>query len=58
VAIFSAFSDLGAIIGPLAAGALLDAVSYPAAFGSAVLLLAVASLYALRMPRQTPAMAG
>ncbi len=52
VAVFSAISDLGAIIGPLAAGALLDAVSYPAAFGSAVLLLAVASLYALRMPRQ------
>jgi MFS family permease len=55
VAIFSAFSDLGAIIGPLAAGALLDAVSYPAAFASAVVLLAVASVYALRMPRQTPA---
>lgn len=55
VAIFSAFSDLGAIIGPLAAGALLDAVSYPAAFASAVVLLAVASVYALRMPRQAPA---
>lgn len=58
VAIFSAFSDLGAIIGPLAAGALLDAVSYPAAFASAVVLLAIAAVYALRMPRQTPAMAG
>ena len=55
VAIFSAFSDLGAIIGPLAAGALLDAVSYPAAFGSAVLLLAIASIYALRIPRQVAA---
>lgn len=55
VAIFSAFSDLGAIIGPLAAGALLDAVSYPVAFASAVVLLAVASVYALRMPRQAPA---
>ena len=55
VAIFSAFSDLGAIIGPLAAGALLDTVSYPAAFGSAVLLLAIAAIYALRMPRQVAA---
>jgi MFS family permease len=63
VAVFSAISDLGAIVGPLAAGALLDAVSYPAAFGSAVVLLAVASLYALRMPRrevssETAAVAG
>lgn len=55
VAVFSAISDLGAIIGPLAAGALLDAFSYPAAFGSAVILLAVASVYALRMPRRTSA---
>ncbi len=52
VAVFSAISDLGAIIGPLAAGALLDAFSYPAAFGSAVILLAIASVYALRMPRR------
>jgi MFS family permease len=51
VAIFSAFSDLGAIIGPLAAGALVDAVSFPAAFGSAVVLMLAASVYALRMPR-------
>ena len=34
-----------------AAGALLDAVSYPAAFGSAVVLMAAVSVYALRMPR-------
>ncbi len=53
VAVFSAIADLGAIIGPLAAGALLDAFSYPAAFGSAVVLLAIASVYALRMPRST-----
>ena len=51
VAIFSAFSDLGAIVGPLAAGALLDALSYQAAFGSAVVLMLAASVYALRMPR-------
>ncbi|MEO7349674.1 MAG: MFS transporter [Terrimesophilobacter sp.] len=53
VAVFSAISDLGAIVGPLVAGALLDAFSYPAAFASAVILLALASLYALRMPRQS-----
>lgn len=58
VAVFSAISDLGAIVGPLAAGALLDAFSYPAAFGSAVILLAVASLYALRMPRRAVPVAG
>lgn len=52
VAVFSAISDLGAIVGPLVAGALLDAFSYPAAFGSAVILLAVASVYALRMPKR------
>jgi MFS family permease len=57
VAVFSAISDLGAIIGPLAAGALLDAFSYPAAFGSAVVLLAIAALYALRMPRRDVAAA-
>jgi MFS transporter, DHA1 family, multidrug resistance protein len=51
VAIFSAFSDLGAIVGPLVAGALLDALSYQAAFGSAVVLMLAASIYALRMPR-------
>lgn len=51
VAVFSAISDLGAIVGPLAAGALLDAFSYPAAFGSAVILLAIAAVYALRMPK-------
>lgn len=55
VAVFSAFSDLGAIVGPLAAGALLDAVSYPAAFGSAVVFMLAASVYALRMPRERKA---
>lgn len=56
VAVFSAFSDVGAIIGPLVAGALVDAVSFPAAFGTAVVLMFVASAYALRMPseRVTP----
>lgn len=55
VAVFSAFSDVGAIIGPLVAGALVDAVSFPAAFGTAVVLLLVASAYSLRMPKESGA---
>lgn len=55
VAVFSAFSDVGAIIGPLVAGALVDAVSFPAAFGTAVVLMFVASAYALRMPSERAA---
>ncbi|MET1043213.1 MAG: MFS transporter [Microbacteriaceae bacterium] len=51
VAIYSAFSDAGAIAGPLVAGALLDAFSYPAAFASATVFMLIAALYALRMPR-------
>ncbi|MEX2510927.1 MAG: MFS transporter [Homoserinimonas sp.] len=52
VAVFSAFSDVGAIIGPLVAGALVDTVSFPAAFGTAVVLMLIASVYGLRMPRE------
>ncbi|MGG7463061.1 MFS transporter [Plantibacter sp. YIM 135347] len=52
VAVFQAVSDLGAIVGPLAAGALLDAFSFPAAFASAFVLMLAASLFALRMPRE------
>lgn len=51
VAVFSMFSDLGAIIGPLAAGLLVDTISYGAAFGVAAALLLAASLFAIRMPR-------
>lgn len=58
VAIFSACSDLGAIVGPLVAGLLLDAYSYPAAFASAAVLMLLAAGYALRMPRSAPAATG
>ena len=51
VAIFQAFGDVGAIAGPLAAGLLVDAFSYEAAFGSACVLMVAAALFALRMPR-------
>lgn len=53
VAVFSMFSDSGAIIGPLVAGLLADTVSYPVAFAVGAVLFLAASAYALRMPRET-----
>ena len=44
VAVFSAFSDVGAIIGPLIAGYLADTVSLTAAFASAVVILALSAV--------------
>ena len=55
VAVFSMFSDFGAIVGPLVAGLLADSVSFPAAFLLGGLLFAATSLYALRMPATPPA---
>jgi len=55
VAVFSMVSDLGAIIGPLAAGFLADSVSYEVAFAVGALLLLATSAYAFRMPRGVPA---
>ncbi|TDW29580.1 MFS transporter [Cryobacterium psychrophilum] len=51
VAVFSMFSDAGAIAGPLVAGLLVDLVSLPLAFLVGALLLLATSAYALRMPR-------
>ncbi len=51
VAVFQAAADVGSIVGPLAAGALLDAFSYPAAFASAAVLMLVASVFAATLPR-------
>ena len=53
VAVFSMFSDFGAIVGPLVAGWMVDVWSFPAAFGVAAALMIVAAAYALRMPRAT-----
>lgn len=53
VAVFQATADLGAIVGPLVAGALLDAFSFPAAFGSAVVLMLLVPVLAARMPKET-----
>ncbi|MES2092403.1 MAG: MFS transporter [Actinomycetota bacterium] len=55
VAVFSMFSDFGAIIGPLVAGFLADTVSYPVAFAVGALFFAGASAYALRMPGRSRA---
>jgi MFS family permease len=51
VAVFQASADVGSIVGPLAAGALLDAFSYPAAFASAAVLMLAASLFAATLRR-------
>ena len=51
VAIFSMCSDVGAIIGTLAAGLLADKVSYGVAFGVGAGLLVAGAGAALRMPR-------
>jgi dipeptide/tripeptide permease len=45
-------SDVGAIIGPLAAGLLADKVSYGVAFGVGAGLLLAGAGAALRMPRK------
>jgi DHA1 family multidrug resistance protein-like MFS transporter len=52
VAVFQAFADVGAIAGPLVAGLLVDAFSFPVAFASAGALMIAAALFALRMPRE------
>jgi DHA1 family multidrug resistance protein-like MFS transporter len=57
IAIFSMSSDIGAIVGPLAAGALVDAFSFPVAFGVGAVFFAAASLYSLRMPATVSAAA-
>ncbi|RWZ61532.1 MFS transporter [Labedella populi] len=52
VAVFQASADVGSIVGPLAAGALLDAFSYPAAFASAAVLMLAASVFAVTLRRE------
>jgi DHA1 family multidrug resistance protein-like MFS transporter len=54
VAVFSMFSDAGAIVGPLAAGFLVDTVSFPVAFAVGALFLLATSAYGLRLPRGVP----
>jgi MFS family permease len=51
VAVFQMSADLGAIVGPLAAGWLTDAVSYQAAFAVTTAVLAAGLGAALALPR-------
>jgi len=56
VAVFQMVSDLGAVIGPLAAGWLTDTYSFQVAFGVSAGVLGLGVLAALSMPRTvTPA---
>ncbi|HVE28073.1 MAG TPA: MFS transporter [Sporichthya sp.] len=50
VSTFGMASDLGAVIGPLVAGALAEHVSYKAAFTSTALVLSLGLAMAIRMP--------
>ena len=52
VAVFNMASDLGAVIGPVLAGWLVDQGSYGAAFGLGAGVVAVAGLLGLRLPRR------
>ena len=54
VAVFSMCSDVGAIVGPLVAGLLVDRFSYPVAFAVGAALLLAASATSARMPRTAP----
>jgi len=51
VAVFNMASDLGAVIGPVLAGWLVDQGSYGAAFGLGAAVVAVAGLLGLRLPK-------
>ncbi len=50
IAAYGMSSDLGAVLGPLVAGALAEHVSYGAAFASTAAVMAVGLIMALRMP--------
>jgi MFS family permease len=54
VAVFQMSADLGAIVGPLAAGWLTDVASYQAAFAVTTAVLAAGLLTALTLPRRKP----
>ena len=58
VALFSMCADVGAILGPLVAGVLVDTASYPVAFAVGAVLILLAAVNSLRMPRSVPAAAG
>jgi len=62
VAFYQMAGDAGAVTGPVAAGALVDAASYPAAFALAAVVLAGAAVLGYIAPEtrspQSPEMPG
>jgi MFS family permease len=54
VALYQMAGDTGTVAGPLAAGLLVDAVSYSAGFGLAAAVLIVAAATGLRAPESRP----
>lgn len=54
VAVFNMASDLGAVVGPVVAGLLVDHGSYGAAFGLGTGVIVLAGLVALRLPPGPP----
>jgi MFS family permease len=54
VAVYQMAGDLGAIVGPLAAGWLADSASFGAAWGSVAAVLALGLAAAATMPRRPP----
>jgi MFS family permease len=51
VAVFQMVADLGAVVGPLAAGWLTDTFSYQVAFGASAAVLGLSVVTSLAMPR-------
>ncbi len=51
VAVFQMVADLGAVVGPLAAGWLTDAFSFQVAFGASAAVLGLSLVTAVAMPR-------
>ncbi|WOP17453.1 MFS transporter [Raineyella sp. LH-20] len=54
VAVFSMASDTGQILGPVLAGVIADRAGIPFAYVTATLLMGLAALASVRMPRRTP----
>lgn len=52
IAIFSAMSDLGAIVGPLVGGLLVETLGFVGAFASGFVFMVAASVFSLTMPRR------
>ncbi|CAB4936379.1 unannotated protein [freshwater metagenome] len=54
IAVWQMASDLGSVIGPLAAGLLIDRASFGAALGVSAAVVAVCAVLGLRVPARQP----